>query len=587
MVALLLPFAFWSSCSSEEQPTTPTSSSGESQGQEPVAEDFELPQSVAIPDPDKAVAQVEFVEDMTEEAADRLLTFSDKIRRRDFTAAEAFLSGRFAGQSFGALQVEERKDLHLGTTETVFDAASSRIVDRATFLDDIREFVAPWSRMESVIWKVKAGEFQAGRDAWGKLKLYVHMTGQTTEGGWASIAGWGYCRVVREGGQWVVDRFDLTSLSVTERSGTIFTDVSTSTGVAKTGIRFGKAGNTSYAFNGIASTDIDGDGRWDVFMPSDGRNYLYRGLADGSFQECAESRGLLQPDAGTGPVFFDVDRDGDQDLLVGQVGWKDEKGAVGGQSLQLYLNDGRGKFSNHTEAFGLDQLSFIAYSLTVLDYDQDGWLDVFVCGYGRLEVEHNNSWIEATNGAPNGLLRNLEGKGFEDLAVELRMAGNSWSYAAAAADYDRDGDIDLYVANDYGTNQLWRNEGDGSFKEVAEAEGVSDIGNGMGVTWGDLNSDGLLDLYVSNMSSTAGNRILGRLTDDIDPETHALLKKLAAGNSIFIAKEGGGFERREKSAGGLGGNWAWSAVVCDLDLDGFQDVYLANGFVTGDQPFDT
>ena len=122
---------------------------------------------------------------------------------------------------------------------------------------------------------------------------------------------------------------------------------------------------------------------------------------------------------------------------------------------------------------------------------------------------------------------------------------------------------------------------------MAEAEGVSDIGNGMGVAWGDLNSDGRLDLYVSNMSSTAGNRILGRLNDELDPETHALLMKLAAGNSIFLAKEGGGFERREKSAGGLGGSWAWSPVLCDLDLDGFLDVYLANGFVTGDQPFDT
>ncbi|MFT7671515.1 MAG: hypothetical protein ACI8X5_004235, partial [Planctomycetota bacterium] len=293
------------------------------------------------------------------------------------------------------------------------------------------------------------------------------------------------------------------------------------------------------------------------------------------------------PDAGSGAVFFDIDNDGDQDLMVGQVGWSDGADGLGGSSIQLYLNQGKGKFKESSKEFGLDDQRFAAYSLTVLDYDADGWLDVFVSGYGRLEVEHNNSWIEATNGAPNGLLRNLGGKGFKDVASELGMQGSSWSYASAAADYDQDGDMDIYVANDYGSNQLYRNTGNGSFEEVAEAEGVRDMGNGMGVSWGDLNSDGLIDLYVSNMSSTAGNRILGRLQDSLDPETHTMLKKLAAGNSIFIAKADGGFLRRPKDAGGLGGSWAWSPAICDLDLDGYMDVFLANGFVTGDQPFDT
>jgi len=547
----------------------------------------ELPDSIEIADPVKPITDLEFVEDLTEEAADRLLTFSDKLRRRDFGAAEAFLSPSFAGESFDGMSVAGTEELHLGAEETSYDPASAAIVGRSDFLDGLKAHIGPWSRVESVIWKVKGGEFETTRSTWGKLKLFVHMTGQRADGGWTSIEAWGYSRVVREKGFWVLDRFDLSSLAITGRAGTMFTDVSTSTGVAHTGIRFGKPGNTSYAFNGAAAADVDGDGRWDIFVPSDGRNYLYRARENGTFAEEAEARGLAQPDAGTGAVFFDVDNDGDQDLMVGHVGWTRGSDELGGRSLQLYLNDGEGRFSTGTQDFGLDQQRFVAYSLSVFDYDADGWLDVFVCGYGRLEAEHNDSWIEAMNGAPNGLLRNVEGRGFEDVAPELGLQGSSWSYASAAADYDRDGDVDLYVANDYGTNRLYRNEGDGSFTEVAEDDVLGDVGNGMGVSWGDLNSDGRLDLYVSNMSSTAGSRILGRLEGTIDPETHALLKKLAAGNSIFVAQPDGSFARRPKSAGGLGGSWAWSPALCDLDLDGYLDVYCANGFVTGDQAFDT
>jgi hypothetical protein len=285
-------------------------------------------------------------------------------------------------------------------------------------------------------------------------------------------------------------------------------------------------------------------------------------------------------------VFLDFDNDGDQDLFVAQVGWDigDEKG---GHHCALYTNDGSG---NYTLARGLAGLNnpFVAYSPTVLDYDGDGWLDIFLSCYGMVEREHNDSWLQATNGYPNALLRNLgEGRGFEDMAEELGMAGSQWSYASAAADIDLDGDPDLYVANDYGDNQFWINDGDGSFEQQSDARGVTDRGNGMGASFGDLNQDGLLDLYVSNMSSTAGNRILDRLEDSIDPEILQVLRKLAAGNSIFFQQADGTLKRSPKKAGGVGANWAWSANLVDLNLDGRLDVFCTNGFVTGNLAWDT
>ena len=181
--------------------------------------------------------------------------------------------------------------------------------------------------------------------------------------------------------------------------------------------------------------------------------------------------------------------------------------------IQLYRNDGHGKFTRQVGVAGLDK-PYVGYSATVFDYDGDGFLDVFICGYGRVEVEHNDSWIEATNGSPNALLRNLGGNGFKDMAPDLGMTGTKWSYAAAAADMNGDGHLDLYVANDYGSNELWVNQGDGTFTQGAEAAGILDQGNGMGAAFGDLTNDGKLDLYVSNMSSTAGNRILDRYQDE-------------------------------------------------------------------------
>ena len=172
------------------------------------------------------------------------------------------------------------------------------------------------------------------------------------------------------------------------------------------------------------------------------------------------------------------------------------------------------------------------------------------------------------------------------IATAAGVGGSAWSYAAAAADYDADGVIDIAVANDYVENALYRGLGDGTYQDVAAAVGVLDVGNGMGSTWGDLDCDGQLDLYVSNMSSSAGNRILKRFADRQRSSTENVLFKLAGGNSVFLQR-GGKFERLDPKAGGIGASWAWGSSLLDLDLDGDLDIYVANGFISGDSLKDT
>lgn len=576
---VLAALVFAVSCSDEKSPLPGATS------RPALVDTAELPSSIEIEDPDRPITRLDFVEDSSEEVADGLLDFSDLLRRRDFVQAGEWLAPEFAGHALSGLEVDTSVSETGGMQVVRYRAESAEIVGRAGFLDSLNARIGAWERVESMIFKVKGAEFQVGvKPRWGKIRIWFHAIGVDQGGVPKSFDGWANARAERRGKAWLLTHFQLESMGAQERASSFFTDISASAGVAHTGERFGQTGNSSYAFNGAASADVDGDGRFDIFVPSDARNFLYIAQADGTYSEEAKQRGVAQPDAGTGAVFFDFDNDRDVDLVVGQIGWKDKAGKAQGRSLQLYRNDGEGQFEEVSAEFGLD-LPLAAYSLTVLDYDLDGWLDLFVCGYGQLELEHNNDWIEATNGAPNALLRNLEGKGFKDVASEAGLRGSSWTYAAAAADVDEDGDPDIYVANDYGTNRLWLNDGAGHFENVAVAWGVEDQGNGMGVSFGDLTGDGLLDLYVSNMSSTAGNRILNRLADDLDPKVFAMLKKAAAGNTIF-ARTNVGFDALSDS-GGTGAAWAWSSGLADFDLDGSLDIFCANGFVTGDLAHDT
>lgn len=574
-------------------------SAGDSKDQAPTTPDATptpLPDTVTVATPDKPLVSMEIVEDFSEEVANEMLGFADKLRRRDFAAAADWLAPDFVGQALWGLESAGPESLPLDATQTDYLRDSAPTVGRAGFLAALKSVLGPWERVEYAQWKVKGAEFQVGKPRWGRIKYRVTFLGLAEGGGPRSVVAWGYGRQEFRNGKWMLTQFELTSLTEQERAAPLFTDVSASAGVAHAGIRFGQDGNKSFAWNGVAAGDVNGDGLVDLFVPSLPRNFLYLGQSDGGFKEAAAERGVAQPAGGTGAVFFDWDDDGDPDLAVADVGWREQDGELRGNPLRLYQNDGRGSFTERGAAVGFDALCN-AYSLSVLDDTLDGKLDVFVSNYGRVADEPNNSWTDASNGMSNILLRNQGGRRFQDATVAAGLTDSRWTYASASADYDLDGDQDIYVANDYARNILWENQGDGGFEDAAEELGVSDLGNGMGTAWGDLDNDGMLDLYVANMSSTAGNRILGRLATKDGRSTKDLLK-MAGGNSIFLCvpgehegdDEGGDeptFDRVPPSEGGVGASWAWSPALADLDLDGHLDVFCANGFVTGDTAADT
>jgi hypothetical protein len=147
--------------------------------------------------------------------------------------------------------------------------------------------------------------------------------------------------------------------------------------------------------------------------------------------------------------------------------------------------------------------------------------------------------------------------------------------------------MDLYVANDFGRNSLYRNE-KGQFTDVADVLGVEDMAAGMSVSWGDYNRDGRMDIYVGNMFSAAGNRITyqRRFVNGRESAVASGIQRMARGNSLFAAQPDGSFADVSESAAVTMGRWAWSSLFTDLNNDGWQDLVVANGYFSNDKADD-
>jgi hypothetical protein len=335
-----------------------------------------------------------------------------------------------------------------------------------------------------------------------------------------------------------------------------------------------------FGHNGIAIGDANGDGQEDVYVAlgTGLPNKLLIRQPDGTVRDTAEASGVAWLDDTKGVLFADTDNDGDQDLLC----------AIG-PTIVLCKNDGSGRFDRFISMRAPAAASF--YSLAAADYDLDGDLDIYGCRYVHVQygVSVPQPFFDANNGPTNHLLRNDGQDRFQDVTEEvgLNVNNNRFSLAAGWADYDNDGDPDLCVANDFGRNNLYRNEG-GRFVDVAAAAGAEDQAAGMGVSWADFDLDGHLDLYVSNMFSSAGNRIAyqSRFMAGDSAQARFETQRLSWGNSLLRNQGDGTFRDVSESANVRMGRWAWGAKFVDLDNDGYEDLFVPNGFLTNDRKDD-
>ncbi len=343
----------------------------------------------------------------------------------------------------------------------------------------------------------------------------------------------------------------------------------------------GACGMDVYGNNGIAVGDFDGDGFDDLYVcqPAGLPNRLYRNRGDGTFEDVTASSGLGVLDNTSCALFADFENRGVQDLLV-----------VCGSGPLLFLNDGKGRYSLKSDAFKFQESPQGTFTHAALaDYDRDGRLDIYFCLYnyylGLDQYRYPAPYFDAQNGPPNFLMHN-EGNGtFIDRtdAAGLTAENDRYSFACAWGDMNGNGWPDLYVANDFGRSNLYRNNGDGTFTAISSEAHANDAGAGMSACWFDYDNDGRQDIYVANMWSAAGMRVSEQQAfRPNDPEEiRASYRRHARGNSLYRNAGDNKFANIAERADAAIGRWAWSSDAWDFDHDGYADLYIANGYVSG------
>jgi len=319
--------------------------------------------------------------------------------------------------------------------------------------------------------------------------------------------------------------------------------------------------------------DFDRDGWQDLYAINSAEgsaNRLYRNKGDGTFEEVAGKLGIgavNEKGSGVsmGAVWGDYDNDGYEDLYLNKWG-----------RPELFHNDAGTGFTRVSEAAGLPKW-LNANTALWLDYDRDGKLDLFVGGYYRDDLDLWNladtrimpeSFEYAKNGGRKYLFHNLGGGRFEEVSAKLGLKSNRWALAAVAADLRGTGYPDIVIANDYGVAEFWANDRGKGFREIGQKTGVAERPkSGMNVSLGDVFNDGRLAVYISNISEPG---------------------YLIQGNNLWVPKPGtqGESLQYENMANALEvelGGWSFGAQFGDLNNDGQLDLFLTNGYVSGER----
>ena len=342
----------------------------------------------------------------------------------------------------------------------------------------------------------------------------------------------------------------------------------------------GACGIDVYGNNGVAVGDFDNDGQDDLYVsqPAGLPNRLYRNRGDGTFEDVTERAGVGVLDSTACALFADLRNTGLQDLVV-----------VAGSGPLLFLNQGDGTFRHKPDAFHFAQPPRGTFThAAIADYDRDGRLDLYLCVYsyylGLDQYHYPVPYFDARNGPPNYLLHNQGDGTFVDRteAAGLNAENDRYSFACAWGNVNGGAGPDLYVVNDFGRNNLYRNQGNGTFRAASVEAHVQDVGAGMSACWTDINNDGRADLYVANMWSAAGQRVSQQpvFHKDAPAATRALYRRHADGNAAYQNQGDGSFENVSEHARVELGRWAWGSDSWDFDHDGFADLYVTNGYIT-------
>ena len=467
---------------------------------------------------------------------------------------------------------------------------------RDRFLDEITEYLATMKTVETADFEIFECKAAGASPVAVNASIRYEIVGSRVDDSRESrIGSWGTRWIRGELGAWQVSDWSAVQETVSRAVRPLFVDITARVLDGNESYRNqllhgadywrtvldGAIGADVYGSNGVAVGDFDNDGLDDLYVCQGAGlpNRLYRNRGDGTLEDVTEKSGVGVLDSTACALFADLENRGLQDLLV-----------VCATGPLLFVNEGNGKFSLKKDSFHFARPPQGSFThAAIADCNRDGRLDVYFCLYnyyqGLDQYRYPVPYFDARNGPPNYLFQNSGNWAFEDVteAAGLNAENDRYSFACSWGDVNSDGWPDLYVVNDFGRNILYRNQGNGTFAAVSREGRVDEVGAGMSSCWFDFDNDGKQDIYAAGMWVAAGMRVFDdpHFHPDEPEQIRSLYRRHMMGNSLYRNQGDGRFENVGNTSGVQMGRWSWSTDAWDFDNDGFHDLYVANGYISG------